>query len=142
MNEDLFVRNGLTIPGHELVEQVSHSGGPGGQHVNKTASRITLRWCPAKSGVLNDTWRARLLKALASRLTKDGEVLVHADSQRSQLQNRENARRRLAELIDAALKVPKVRRATKPTHGSKKRRLAGKKRRSDTKRNRQRPDSD
>lgn len=142
MSGDLFVRRGLTIPAHELVEQVSHAGGPGGQHVNKTASRITLRWCISKSGVLGDTWRERLLAKFASRLTKDGELLVHADDHRSQHQNREAARARLAELVDEGLKVPKKRRATKPTAGSRRRRLDAKKRRGDVKRGRKRPDLD
>lgn len=142
MSDDLPVRRGLVIPGHELVEQVSLSGGPGGQHVNKTASRITLRWCVPKSGVLGDAWKKRLMTRLASRLTKDGELLVHADSQRSQLQNREAARARLAQIVDEALTLPKTRRATKPTKGSKRRRIEAKKRRSDVKRGRRPPDSD
>jgi ribosome-associated protein len=140
--DDLPVREGLVIPGSELTWQVSHAGGPGGQNVNKTASRVTLRWSVSESAALGDAWRARLLERLASRLTQSGELLVHADSARSQLDNKRVARERLADLVRDALHVPKARRATKPTRGSKRRRVDSKKRRGDTKRLRKRPGSD
>lgn len=140
--EDLVVRRGLVIPADELHESMSRSGGPGGQNVNKVSTRVTLRWSIADSRVLSDDRRARLLSRLKSRLTRDGELLVHADRTRSQLTNREEARRRLAEIVNDALHVPKSRRATKPTKGSQRRRLASKKRRSDTKRLRRRPPDD
>lgn len=139
--DDLPIRRGLVIPGHELQWQVSLAGGPGGQHVNKTASRVTLRWSVSKSGVLGEVQRARLLAKLASRLTQEGELLVHVSDSRSQLSNKETARQRLAELVREGLLVPKVRRPTRPTKGSQRRRVEGKKRRSDTKRQRRRPDS-
>ena len=136
---DLEVRRGLVIPADELTFTASRAGGPGGQHVNTTSSRVTLRWSVADSAVLSDTRRSRLLHKLAPRLTKGGELIVHADTERSQLGNKRLARERLAALVDEALQVPKARRKTRPTRGSKERRLQGKKRRSDVKRGRRRP---
>ncbi len=140
--EDLQVRPGLLIPASELSLSVSRSGGPGGQNVNKLSTRVSVRWNVAESTVLNDTWRARLLRKLAPRLTKLGELVVHADGSRSQLDNRHEACRRLAEVVRTALHVEKARRATKPTKGSQRRRLEGKKQRSQTKRMRGRPPGD
>jgi len=139
---DLPVRRGLVIPADELSVSASRSGGPGGQHVNTTSSRVTLRWSVATSRVLSDTRRARLLQKLATRLTKLGELIVHADTERSQFENRRLARERLAALVDAALVVPTARGKTRPTRGSKERRLKSKKRRADVKRGRRGPSRD
>lgn len=136
---DLAVKRGLVIPADELGLSVSGAGGPGGQHVNKTATKVTLRWSVRGSRALSDVQRARLETKLASRLTKDGELLVSADDSRSQGDNKRLARERLAQLVRDALHVPKARRKTKPTRGSKERRLKGKKQRSDTKRLRRDP---
>jgi ribosome-associated protein len=138
--DGLRVRRGLLIPEDELRTSISRSGGPGGQHVNKTSSRVTLRWSVTNSRVLSDAQRARLLKALAARLTQDGELIVHVDTERSQSRNREESRERLARLVRAALTVRKARRATRPTKASKTRRLQSKQKRSVTKRMRGRPD--
>jgi ribosome-associated protein len=138
----LPIRRDLVIPEDELHEAVSRSGGPGGQNVNKVASRVSLRWSVAGSRVLREAQRARLLARLASRITRGGELIVHVDSTRSQLQNREEARRRLAELVRAALVVPRARKASRPTAGSRARRREGKRRRSDVKRQRGRPSED
>jgi ribosome-associated protein len=140
--EDLPVQPGLVIPAAELTWSVSRSGGPGGQNVNKLSTRVSLRWALVDSQVLNDALRARLTQKLATRLTKRGEIVLHVDSSRSQLDNRHEARRRLAELVRDALKREKKRRPTRPTLGSKKRRLASKKQRGDTKRMRRRPPGD
>ena len=142
VDDDLPVRQGLTIPAAELSWSASRASGPGGQNVNKLSTRVSLRWNVATSGALGDVWRARLLEKLASRLTKAGELVVHADEARSQLDNRLEARRRLAEIVDKALHVPKKRRPTKPTKGSKKRRLDAKSRRGQTKKLRGRPGRD
>jgi len=138
----LPVRRDLVIPEDELHEAVSRSGGPGGQNVNKVATRVSLRWSVAGSRVLRDEQRARLLARLASRLTREGELVLHVDSTRSQLQNREEARRRLAELVRAALIVPRARKASKPTASSRARRHESKRRRSAVKRQRGRPSDD
>ena len=140
--ESLEVRPRFVIPADELSESVSHASGPGGQHVNKTASRVSLRWNLRESRVPSDAQRARLLDKLSTRLTRSGELIVHAEAARSQLANRAEARRRLAALIDEALTVPRKRRATKPTRGSKRRRVDAKKRRGATKKLRGRPPAD
>ena len=138
----LPIRRDLVIPEDELHVAVSRSGGPGGQNVNKVASRVSLRWSVATSRVLDDERRARLTARLGSRLTREGELILHVDSTRSQAQNRETARQRLADLVRAALTVPRVRKASKPTRGSEKRRQEGKRRRSTIKRLRGRPSGD
>jgi ribosome-associated protein len=131
------------IPATELKEQTSLSGGPGGQHANKTESRVTLSWNLVQSEALGPGLKARLTSRLASRLTLDGEVQVHVDTHRSQHRNREEARERLAGLLIDALKVDKPRRKTKPSRRSKERRLEGKRQRAQTKQGRKRPsDSD
>jgi len=140
--EDLPVQPGLVIPGSELTWTASRSGGPGGQNVNKLSTRVSLRWGLVDSVALSDGQRARLKSKLATRLTKTGELAVHVDSSRSQLDNRLEARRRLADLVRDALKREKKRRATRPTLGSKKRRLESKKQRGQTKRLRGRPPRD
>ena len=140
--EPLVVRPDLVLPADELSVEVSRSGGPGGQNVNKVATRVTLRWSVAASRVLDAERRARLLHVLAPRLTREGELVIHCDETRSQAQNRELARLRLAELLRRALHVPRKRRASKPTRASRERRHAGKRRRSEVKRLRGRPPAD
>ncbi|MCP4035870.1 MAG: aminoacyl-tRNA hydrolase [bacterium] len=110
---------GLSIPGVEIDEAASRSGGPGGQHVNKTNTRVTLRWNVRRSRVLNARQRARLLERLQVRLTSEGDLIVHADRTRSRSRNREHARARLAELVSEALSEPAARRPTTPSRASK-----------------------
>ena len=133
---DIELGQGRVIPGVELTEQVSTSGGPGGQHANKTSSRVSLRWNIGASTKLTDATRVRLLEKLGPRLTKDGELIVHVDSHRSQHMNRAAARTRMGELVAEALVVPKRRKKTKPTRASQRRRIEGKKRRGEVKRGR------
>ncbi|HVQ27570.1 MAG TPA: alternative ribosome rescue aminoacyl-tRNA hydrolase ArfB [Planctomycetota bacterium] len=140
--EGLFVQPGLVLPEDELQLDATRAGGPGGQNVNKVASRITLRWSVAASRVLAEAQRARLLERLAHRLTRGGEVVIHAAASRSQVENRRAARERLAELLRRALVVPIERKASRPTRASRKRRLASKQRRAATKQRRQRPSQD
>jgi ribosome-associated protein len=139
--EPLVVRADLVIPADELHEEVSRSGGPGGQNVNKVSTRVSLRWNVVGSRALVAPVRQRLLARLASRLTREGELVVHSNETRSQLQNRVAARVRLAAILREALHEPKQRRATRPTRSSRKRRLEGKQRRAGVKRLRGRPDA-
>jgi ribosome-associated protein len=132
---------GVSVPEHELVWRFSRSSGPGGQSVNTTDSRVELSFDLAGSPSVPDHLRARALGRLAHRLVDGRVIRVTASEYRSQHRNREAARGRLAELLERALAPsPPKRRPTKPTRGSKERRLAGKRRRSDLKSLRRRPD--
>lgn len=132
----------LTIAASELAWRFSRSSGPGGQHVNTSDSRVELSWSVVDSLALTDAQRQRLLFKLERRLVA-GVLTVSASEQRSQLRNREIAREKLAALIAAGLAPDAApRRATKPTRGSKQRRLAAKGQRSETKKHRQRPSSE
>lgn len=128
---DLPIDAVLTIPGEELRVSTSRSGGPGGQGVNTTDSRVTLRWNVRTSPTLGDEARMNLVTRLGPRLTLDGDVMVSVSDERSQLSNRETARERLAALVRAARIVQKARRPTRPSRGSKERRLTAKKSRGD-----------
>ena len=136
---DLDVSPALTIPAAELGWRFSRASGPGGQHVNTSDSRVELFWDVARSAVLSEGQRERLLARLDSRLVS-GVLTVSASEQRSQLRNRETALAKLAGLVAAGLAPDGPRRrATKPTRGSVRRRLSAKGQRSETKRQRQRP---
>jgi ribosome-associated protein len=139
--EDLRVNSWLVIPAGELRERFSRSSGPGGQSVNTTDSRAELSFDIAGSPTLPAREKSRALSRLAGRLT-DGVVTVAAETERSQLMNREAARDRLATLLrEAVAPPPPPRVPTKPSRGAKERRLAEKRRRGQTKRLR-RPDAD
>lgn len=140
--QDLEIRPGVVIPETELHETASRSSGPGGQHVNTSSTRVTLRWNALASAVLGPVRRARLRQRLAGRLTRAGELVVHAGRHRSRARNRELARQRLAELVRSGIAAPSVRRATRPSRSSRERRLRQKRRRSDLKRGRSRPAGD
>jgi ribosome-associated protein len=131
----------LGIPRAELVYRASRAGGAGGQHVNTSSTRIELLWNLRTTTALDPEVRDRVETQLLSKLDGEGWIRVVAASRRSQGQNREAAEERLVAMLRAALVVRKKRRPTKPTFGSKQARLAEKKKRGDTKRNR-RPDFD
>jgi ribosome-associated protein len=131
---DLVVSPRLTIPAGELAVAFARSGGPGGQNVNKVASKVELRWNPVTSLAVGDGDRAWLLDRLRSRLTGDGTLIVTSTLTRDQLQNREDAESKLVLIIRTALERPKTRRATKPSRGAKRRRVADKRHRSEIKR--------
>ena len=132
----LAVDDSLSIPRNELDIRVSRSSGAGGQHVNKTSSRVEIFWNIPRSRALTDEQRSRLLDKLSAKLTTDGSIRVVASDMRSQSRNRDLAEERLAELVRRALMVPRKRKATKPTRAAKEARLDSKKRRSSIKRNR------
>ena len=126
----LVVGRALTIPRAELESRATRSGGPGGQHVNTSSTRVELRWNVRSSAALTEAQRARLLEKLGGRLDGDGWLRVVASDSRSQRQNRDRAAARLAEMVRAALVVPKARRATKPSRAAKQARLDHKKKES------------
>jgi ribosome-associated protein len=130
---------GVTIPAQELTWRFSRSSGPGGQSVNTTDSRVELVFDVRRSSALPEPLRERLLSRLAHRLV-DGRLTIAASEYRSQHRNREAARARLADLLtEASAPAPPKRRPTRPTRGSKERRLSAKSRRSQTKSLRRRP---
>jgi len=139
LSDDLPITPRITIPGWELDFASSRSSGPGGQSVNKTNSRVTLRWHVASSSVLSTGQKSRLARKLSSRIDGSGFISIHAESARSQLKNKELARERLAQMIAEALIIPKRRRATKPSRASKQRRIDKKKKQGQKKAMRQRP---
>jgi len=129
------------IPGSELSWSFGPSGGPGGQHANRSHTRAELSFDIAASGAFTDEEKHRLLTQLASRL-RDGTITVTSDESRSQWRNRAMARRRLANLLEAALVVPRQRRPTRPSRAARRRRLDTKRRRAATKQLRRRPDAE
>ncbi|MBU4269519.1 aminoacyl-tRNA hydrolase [Candidatus Dependentiae bacterium] len=127
MSDNLFIKNGITIPEHELDISSSKSGGAGGQHVNKTETRITVRWNPKNSNSLTEEQKELLLKNLQNKLTFDGDLVISNSETRSQIQNKENALLRLAFEIKKALYVPKQRMKTKIPKSAIEKRLKSKK---------------
>ena len=138
----LDVSNRIRIPGTEVALSYARSGGPGGQHVNKTSSKVVLRWNLRASTALSDADRAWLEEKLASRLTEAGELVLTSDLHREQGRNVESVLARFVTVLRDALKRPKTRRKTKPSRGAQQRRLDQKKRRGDIKRQRRRPGSE
>jgi ribosome-associated protein len=139
----LQITPAVSLPLSELEYRASRSGGPGGQHVNTSSTRIEVVWDIAASPSLDEAQRARLLARLATRLDSTGRLRLVSSGSRSQLQNREEVTERLRTMVAAALAVPKPRKRTKPSRATKARRLEAKRRRSDLKRTRRsRPDVD
>ena len=122
----------IDIPENELTERFVRAAGPGGQNVNKLSTAAQLRFDTRRIALPDDA-RARLTGLAGQRLTKDGAIVIHAQRFRTQERNRADAIDRLLELLRESLIRPTPRRPTKPTFGSKQRRLEGKKRRSDVK---------
>lgn len=126
----------VIIPDAELAVSFARSGGPGGQNVNKVSSKAVLRWRVVETTALPPDAKQRLLEALGSRITNDGELVISCDETRDQAQNVSIAEGRIASFVKAALVRPKTRHKTKPTRGSVQRRLKAKTVRSETKKNR------
>ena len=132
----------LRVPLAELEFRASRSGGPGGQHVNTSSTRIEVTWNLASSPTPTAEQRDRLLRRLATRLDGTGCLRLVSSGSRSQLRNREDVTERLRELLAAALVVPKARKRTRPPRAAKAARLERKRRRSATKRDRRPPSPD
>ena len=135
----LDVSPDLRVPLAELEFRASRSGGPGGQHVNTSSTRVEVTWDVAGSAALSAEQRQRLLARLASRLDGSGRLRLVSSSTRSQLRNREDVTERLREVVAQALVVPKARKRTRTPRAAKAARLESKRRRSATKRDRRPP---
>ena len=145
MNDSLvYITDTVSIPMSELSFKFARSSGPGGQHVNRTATQVELLFDVASSPSLNETQRRRVLRKLKSRIDKEGVLHLVSQETRSQLRNREEVVERFQELMREALRIPKRRLPTRPTRAARERRLATKRRQSETKRRRRpvQPDAD
>ena len=131
---DIPVRRGLVIPASELEETASRSSGPGGQHVNKSNTRVTLRWRLRDSRALDPIARRRVEERLGARVTRAGELIVHAQSPRSRERTRAVARERLAALVRGALRTRAPRGPTRAGAGARARTREAKRRNSAIKR--------
>ena len=129
----------VRVPRSELTYRATRSGGPGGQHVNTSSTRIELWWDVARSNALSPAERSQVMRRLATRLDPDGNLRLVASSSRSQLRNKAEATERLRQLLAKALHVPKPRRRTRVPTGAKQARLTEKKRRGEVKRQRGAP---
>ena len=139
----LVVSPDLRLPLSELEYRASRSGGPGGQHVNTSSTRVEVSWDVAGSPSLTPEQRMQLLLRLAARLDSGGRLRLVSSATRSQLRNKDDVTARLQQIVAGALVVPKRRKATKPSRAAKAARLESKRRRAATKRHRKAPgDSD
>jgi ribosome-associated protein len=132
----IVIDDSLRIPRSELVYRATRSGGPGGQHVNTSSTRVELTWNLATSPSLTDTQRSYLLTRLAHRLDSAGTLRLTASTSRSQARNKEEVTERFRSVLAAALRVPKARKKTRPPRAAKEARLRAKRRRSEIKRRR------
>jgi len=128
--EDLIICEGVTIPAQELAIRACRASGPGGQHVNKSNTKVQLSWSPLRSVALSEEQRELLMTQLRSRLNRHGVITCSVDEHRSQARNIEEARARLVSLVKKGLIKPKKRKPTRRTRASKERRLKAKKQRS------------
>ncbi len=135
----LEVNDAIQIDEAELEETFIRSPGPGGQHVNKAATAVQLRFDVENSAALNDAIRARLKRLAGRRMTKEGVLVIEFSRHRSQDKNRQDARERLVALIQLAARPTRKRKRTRPPAGAVERRLQSKRRRSEVKRNRRLP---
>ncbi len=137
--DPLQITSRLTLAPDELELSFARSGGPGGQNVNKVESKVLLRFSIRESHSLSEGQRHLILQRLGGRLTGAGDLLIQASNHRERARNLADARERMAALLRGALAPVKKRRKTRPTRASRERRLEGKRRRGQTKRDRRRP---
>jgi len=136
---DIPLGRGVSVPEAELDLRAAKAGGPGGQSVNTTDSKIELRWDVAATSALSEAQRARVVERLGSRMTSAGVLILTGSEHKSQHRNREAVLARFRTLVGEALEPPKQRRRTRPTRGSKERRLRAKKQRGEVKKLRKPP---
>ena len=136
------ITNQLHIDEAEIEVQTTTSRGPGGQHVNRSETRVVLRWNVLESASLDEEQRARILDKLGSRISREGVLQVAAEEHRSQARNRDLARERLAALVAGTLERQAPRKPTRPTRASRKRRVDDKKKRGAIKQGRRKPGDD
>jgi len=140
VSEPIVVTETVRVPGRALTMRAVRSSGPGGQNVNKVASKIDLRVDLDAIEGLSDRARARLHTLAVNRLDADGRLVVTSQESRDQARNLEIAREKVRRLLAAALREPRVRRATRPSTAARERRIEGKKQRGSLKRSRGRPE--
>jgi len=133
MSSQIPIKNDIAIPENEITITTSRAGGPGGQHVNKTSTKVTLRWNPVNSQALTEEQKKRVLENLSKQLTTEGDLVIYNRSTRSQVQNKKLAFDELAKRIRKALHVPRRRMKTKISKGVKEKRLQEKKQRGEVK---------
>jgi ribosome-associated protein len=142
MSDPLVVNAGVTIPAYELEWKAVRASGPGGQNVNKVATKVELRFDLANTTALDEESRKRLHMIAAGRIDADGKIVIASQRGRSQEQNLRDAREKLREMIARALERPRPRKPTKPTAASKRRRVEQKRRHSQRKQQRRGPIGD
>lgn len=138
-DERLYITNSLAIPESELSFRFSRAGGPGGQHVNRSATQVELLFDVAHSPSLSEEQRARILAALANRVDREGVLHLFSSGTRSQYQNRQEVVARFQGLLRRALHVPRARHPTRPSRAAHERRLESKRRRAEIKQRRREP---
>lgn len=139
MTDDVRVSRRVTIPASELAFRFTPSGGPGGQHANRSATRAELLWNVEASSALGPRQKARVRRALGRRIDAEGNLRLVSDARRSQARNRKDVVERLARVVAGALEVPKRRLPTRPSAAARDRRMRAKRRRGEVKRLRRTP---
>ncbi len=134
MDDVLTITDNVFIPTAELTFRASRSGGPGGQHVNTSSTRVELAWDVGSTPNLTEDQRARVLDKLGNRINSEGVLLLTEGGSRSQHKNKEAVTARFQELVAEALHVPKPRKRTRPPRASRERRIRAKKHRAEIKR--------
>ena len=136
---DLYVNSRLTNPDEEISVSTSRSSGPGGQNVNKVNSKVTIHWSPGDCQRIRDDWKRRFITRFGKRINREGQLVLSSQQFRDQSRNLADARKKLVSMLLSCQNVPKTRKATRPTLGSKRRRLEQKRQQSQKKQNRQGP---